>query len=221
MIHIFDVDYTVIKKPSAWYFLLEALHKGIISISQIRQLPFEWIRYKLGRPNMDFIEDAVKHLAGIEEKTLEQTAHACFERRIKPNIYTGAAQLIREAVERGERVILASSSLSALIQPLERFLNIEGSIASVLEFHDGKTSGRLAESSLFGPRKKTAVETWCAANNVNPHEVYFYSDSYTDLPLLEYCGRPVAVNPDRRLTRKARRRGWEILRFSETLGTAD
>jgi phosphoserine phosphatase len=43
--------------------------------------------------------------------------------------------------------------------------------------------------------------------------VRFYSDSYTDLPTLELCGQPVAVNPDRFLTRAAKQRGWDMLRF--------
>ena len=218
MIHIFDVDYTILKRPSAWYFLCEALNDGIISLSQIRYLPLAWMRYKIGHPNMDFIEDVVKHLAGIEKNVLEQTAEACFERRMKPDIYTGAAKLIRGAIARGEKVLFASSSLFTLIRPLEHFFGIEGSLASTLEFHDGKTSGRLAEDSLFGPRKKIAVETWCAENHVNPDDVCFYSDSYTDLPLMRICGKPVAVNPDRTLAKEAYKHNWDVLRFSQTLG---
>ena len=218
MIHIFDVDYTILKRPSAWYFLCEALQEGIISLSQIRYLPIAWIRYKIGHPNMDFIEDVVKHLAGFEKTVLEQTAEACFERRMKPNIYTGAAKLIRGAIGRGEKVIFASSSLYTLIQPLERFFGIEGSIASVLEFRDGRTSGRLSEDSLFGHRKKNAVELWCAENRIHPDDICFYSDSYTDLPLMRSCGKPVAVNPDRTLAREAYKHNWDILRFSQTLG---
>ena len=218
MIHIFDVDYTILKRPSAWYFLCEALNDGIISLSQVRYLPIAWIRYKIGHPNMDFIEDVVKHLAGLEKSVLEQTAEICFERRMKPNIYTGAANLIRGAIGRGEKVIFASSSLYTLIQPLEHFFGIEGSIASALEFHDGKTSGRLAEDSLFGPRKKDAVEIWCAENRVHLNDVCFYSDSYTDLPLMQFCGKPVAVNPDQTLAKAAHKYKWDILRFSQTLG---
>jgi len=218
MIRIFDVDYTVIKKPSTWYFLREALDKGIISLSQIRRFPFEWIRYKLGNPNMSFIQEAVRHFAGIEQDILEQTARDTFERRMKANIYTGAANLIREALDRGEKVIFATSSFHTLIQPLERFFGIEGSIANTLEFSGGKTSGRIVGNSFFGPHKKTAVEAWLEKNNFSPNDVCFYSDSYTDLPLLEFCGKPVAVNPDWILARKAKKQKWDIIRFTSTLG---
>jgi phosphoserine phosphatase len=41
----------------------------------------------------------------------------------------------------------------------------------------------------------------------------FYSDSITDLPLLEAVGTPIIVNPDARLRRHAKRRGWRIERW--------
>ncbi|GHV71258.1 hypothetical protein AGMMS49928_22270 [Spirochaetia bacterium] len=217
MHHIFDVDYTVIRNSTTWYFLLEAMGRGVIGFSQIRGLPFEYLRYKLGRANQDFIEDAVKHIAGIEQSVLEDIAAVCFTRRLRANIYRGAADLIKEIQNRGERVFFATSSFYTLIKPLEQFLGIEESVASTLEFAEGKTSGRLVGSSFFGAKKKGAVEAWLKERSICPGEVRFYSDSYTDLPLLEYCGQPVAVNPDRFLEREAKKRGWEIIRFKETL----
>jgi HAD superfamily hydrolase (TIGR01490 family) len=216
MVHIFDVDYTLIRKSTSWYFLLEALGEGVIRFGQLRRLPFEWFRYKAGFPNQHFIEEAVKGLSGINRAVLENLADSCFTRRIKTNIYTGGVKLIRELQNRGETVILATSTFHTLLGPLEQFLGISGSIASSLEFIDGKTSGRLTGASLFGKNKKTAVEAWAGERGVSPEEVSFYSDSYTDLPLLEWSGHPVAVNPDRFLVREAKRRGWEILRFRET-----
>jgi HAD superfamily hydrolase (TIGR01490 family) len=217
MVYIFDVDRTVIRKTSAWFFLREAVRAGLIRLSQIYTLPFEFIRYKLGNPNMDFIENTVKKMAGINKSDLERIAQTCFERQIRPNIYAGAAALVWEAIGRGEQVIFASSSLDVMIQPLEHFFGIEGSLASRLEFSGGKTTGRLEGNSLFGQKKKEAVETWLKQRGISPDSACFDSDSYTDIPLLEFCGRPVAVNPDRFLKKKALNRGWEIKYFKETV----
>ena len=217
-VHIFDIDYTVIKKSSALHFLREAMKDGLIHFSQIRGLPLEWIKYKLGHPDLDFVEKAVQRLAGLEKSVLERIAEDCFERRIRPNIYTGAARLIREAQNRGEKVIFATSSLRVIIQPLERFFGMEGSLAGDLEFVNGITTGRLVGDSFFGIKKKKAVQAWLEKSGVRPEEARFYSDSYTDIPLLEFCGKPAAVNPDRALAREARRRGWEILRFRTVIG---
>ena len=218
MVHIFDVDNTILKNTSAWHFLCEAMSEGIIRFSQVHRLALDWLMYVFGHPNIDFIEDTVKHLEGIEQGVLERAAQACFERRMRPNIYTGAARLIGEALGRRERVVFATASFGTIIQPLEQFLATESSIASDLEFHDGKTTGRIAGSSLFGDKKKAAVQEWLERNKLPPGEACFYSDSYTDIPLLEFCGKPVAVNPDRILAREAKKRGWETLRFTKTLG---
>jgi len=217
MTHIFDIDSTVIKNTSAWYFLREAIGAGVIKSSQIKKLPLEWLRYKFGKPNVDFIEEAVTHLAGIEREALEQAAENCFRRYMRPNIFTDAKNLINELINSGEKVIFATSSFYTIIRPLECFFGIEGSIASELEFLNNKTTGRIQGKSCFGENKKTAVETWLKVNNIKKEAAFFYSDSYTDLPLLEICGKPTAVNPDRFLAKEAKKRGWEILHFRKTI----
>jgi HAD superfamily hydrolase (TIGR01490 family) len=217
-VHIFDVDHTVVRKTSTEYFTQMALKEKIIRFSQVSHLLVDWIKYKLALPDNDFIENTVKKLAGIQKSALERVSNDCFKKRIKPNIYTGAKSIIDELLKNGEKVIFATSSFDFIIKPLEDFFGIEGSLACQLEYSQGKTTGSLVGYSFFGPKKKTAAQVWMENNAINPQNASFYSDSYTDLPLLEYCGNPVAVNPDGILARKAKKRGWKILRFKEVLG---
>jgi len=218
MLHIFDVDQTVVRKTTTEYFILTAMRGRIIRFSQVSRLPFDWIRYKLARPDMDFIENTVKKLSGIEKDDLLRASEESFEKHIKPNIYSGAAALITGALEKGERVIFATSSFDFIIKPLEEYFGIKGSIACELEYSNGRTTGSLVGCSSFGHKKKTAAQAWFEKNGVKKEDVSFYSDSYTDIPLLEYCGNPVAVNPDGILAREAKSRGWEIMRFKDVIG---
>ncbi|MDR2151116.1 MAG: HAD-IB family hydrolase [Spirochaetaceae bacterium] len=213
-IHIFDVDYTIIRKTTAHYFIPEALAAGVIKAWQLRSLAFAWLRYKMGWADQNFIAQSVRYLSGIDQKTLDSLAEAAFTKRMQAQVYTQARQLIENLQQNGEPVYLATSSLYPLIQPLERFLKVKDSLATVLEFADGKATGRLIDSAPFGCTKKTMVEAWLTSRNYKPSEVNFYSDSYTDMPLLQWCGHPVAVNPDSRLAREAARRAWTILHFS-------
>ena len=217
-VHLFDVDYTLIKKSTSWYFFLEALRQKKVSLGQFRQLPLEWLSYKLGRANEDFIAQAVAHLTGIDKQVMENLVNDYFIRRLKPNIYAEGARLIRSLQEKGEPVHLATSSFDILIRPLEDHFSLTDSINSALEFVDGKTSGRTRGLIPFGKNKKNAVEAWLKARSIPAEDTYFYSDSYTDMPVLEFCGHPLAVNPDHILEREAKRRGWPVLRFRETLG---
>ena len=213
MIHVFDVDHTVLGGSSMRYFLLEAVKTGVVRLRQLRRLPLAWLKYKLGRPDFDFIARAVELLPGIAEDDLRRVARASFEKGMRRDIYPGAARLIREALAKGEKVVFASASLDVAIEPLKRFLGVEDSLACRLEFAGGKTTGRLLGQSPFGPGKRDAVKEWMERRGLDPGGASFYSDSYADIPLLEFCGRQVAVNPDRRLAKTARRRGWEIVHF--------
>ncbi|MDR2700906.1 MAG: HAD-IB family hydrolase [Spirochaetaceae bacterium] len=217
-VHIFDVDHTVVRKTSTEYFVQMALKEKVIRFSQINHLLIDWVKYKLAFPDINFIEHTVKKMAGMQKNDLERVSAACFIKRIKPNIYSSAKSLIDEALKNGEKVIFATSSFDFIIKPLEQFFGIEGSLACQFEYSQGKTTGNLVGYSSFGPKKKTAAQAWMGKNAVNPQNVSFYSDSYTDLPLLEYCGNPIAVNPDGILERKAKKRGWKILYFKDVLG---
>jgi phosphoserine phosphatase len=88
-------------------------------------------------------------------------------------------------------------------------VGIEHTLCSRLEVVDGRFTGRLAER-CFGVHKVTLAERFAADHGIDLGRSAFYSDSYNDLPMLERVGTPVAVNPDQRLRRHARRAGWRI-----------
>ena len=97
-IHFFDVDHTLLRSSTSRYFLTEALRRRVVTFRQLRQLPLEWLRYKAGRARQDFIEIAVKRLAGLEHRVVGDLARACFDKAIKANLY-------REGLWRTKRLI--------------------------------------------------------------------------------------------------------------------
>ena len=74
------------------------------------------------------------------------------------------------------------------------------------DLHTGKPQGELC----YGPGKVRYAEALAGQLGGSLQAAAFYSDSYSDLPMLEAVGRPVAVHPDPRLRREALRRGWPI-----------
>jgi putative phosphoserine phosphatase/1-acylglycerol-3-phosphate O-acyltransferase len=86
-------------------------------------------------------------------------------------------------------------------------------VASELEVEAGAFTGR-PRALCFGRHKVALAERWAAAHGVDLARSYFYSDSFNDLPLLERVGSPITVNPDGRLSRLAKQRGWPIMRWS-------
>ena len=86
-------------------------------------------------------------------------------------------------------------------------------LATELEVKDGAVTGK-PRALCFGTHKVTLAEKWAAAHGIDLGRSYFYSDSFNDLPMLERVGTAIAVNPDARLERHARRRGWPTMRWT-------
>ena len=82
---------------------------------------------------------------------------------------------------------------------------------------EGAFTGRFDGPFVYGPGKVEAMEAFAAEHGIDLAESYAYSDSLSDLPMLEAVGHPVVVNPDPALAAIAKREGWQTMRF-ERLG---
>jgi phosphoserine phosphatase len=75
-------------------------------------------------------------------------------------------------------------------------------------------TGELSGPFCYAEGKVEAIRELAAWEGFDLAECYAYSDSASDLPMLQAIGHPVAVNPDGRLERYARDHGWPIVVFS-------
>ncbi len=217
-IHIFDVDHTLIRQSTGRCFLKEALKHHIITIPQIMNFPIKYLLYKLSLLNPDFIKVEVRKLKGIKLEFLQELSIQSFNRQMKAQIYTDAIKLVDKLKKEGHRVIAATSSVDFLIEPVLELIGITEFISSRLEIIDGITTGELDGEPAFGDSKKKAVESYFKSENLSFKDAVFYSDSYNDLPLLNLCDIAIPVNPDKKLLKLAKSRGWECLFFSDILG---
>ncbi|MDR0909550.1 MAG: HAD-IB family hydrolase [Spirochaetaceae bacterium] len=216
-VHFFDVDYTLLPKSSTFFFLKEARQQNVLSRNDVRRFPLELIRYKLGLIHYDFIEMALTKLTGKSLLAMQQVAEECFERRIKPILFTEGIEKIKHLIQAGERVVFATSAFGQQIEPFKRFYGVEEAITSTLEVdpQTGFLTGRSVGKPLFGDNKRQKVVEWLQNEGIEPNEASFYTDSYTDLPLLKEIGEQICVNPDRFLIREAKKNKWEILHWEK------
>ncbi len=118
--------------------------------------------------------------------------------------------------EAGRDTYLVTASPIEIVQSLSEELGMTGAIATVAETVDGVYTGRLSEPFCYGPAKADAIVAMADRHDYDLALCYAYSDSASDLPMLEVVGHPVAVNPDNGLEAVARSRGWPIVEFSRT-----
>jgi hypothetical protein len=133
---------------------------------------------------------------------------------VEPIVFDEALDLIREHRAAGRKVFIVSTSPEEIVAPLAQFLGVDEALATRAELDSGGRYTGRTERYCYGPEKVVAMEDAARRDGIDLAASYAYSDSATDMPMLEAVGHPVAVNPDRELLRAARARSWEVRRFS-------
>jgi phosphoserine phosphatase len=87
-------------------------------------------------------------------------------------------------------------------------------IATRMEIEDGRYTGGI-EYYAYAEEKARAIRELAETMGYDLDACYAYSDSVTDVHMLEAVGHPHAVNPDRELRRIAASRGWPVLVFTK------
>jgi len=140
---------------------------------------------------------------------------------VTPIIYAEALELIEQHRAAGRRVFIVSASPSESVEPLADHLEVDEAIASRARIDDeGCYTGEMAFYA-YGDNKAVAMREIAEREDIDLSESWAYSDSASDLPMLEAVGHPVVVNPDRELARIARDRQWEVRKFERPVRLRD
>ncbi|HET6451970.1 MAG TPA: HAD-IB family hydrolase [Spirochaetia bacterium] len=210
-IDFFDVDHTLTRRSSGGRFVAAAMRQSVLPRRLLFILPWYSLMYRLGLFRPRAYADGFPSLRGVTRETLQRIARSSFDGALKADLFPSAVRLVRDRQAAGRRVVLATSSLDLIVQPLAEFLGVDHVLATEMEFRDGACTGRFAGTPMFRAAKKARVLSYLEAEGVAAADCAFYSDSIYDLPLLESVGHPVVVNPDFRLRWIARRRGWKVM----------
>jgi HAD superfamily hydrolase (TIGR01490 family) len=148
---------------------------------------------------------------GLRREWLESLSDDLFERVIRPEIYPSAKSLVEADRQQGYRVVLVSGALDFDLPALVRYFRFDGVLCNRLVFQNGAATGEVVAPLLAEDSKRQALLAWCRQYNVDLAQSKAYSDSLSDLPMLEAVGQPAVVHPERRLRQIAAARGWPIL----------
>ena len=166
-------------------------------------------------------QTALRLAAGWEQEGLQRFARDHLAEVIEPIVYDEALDLFAHHRAEGRLLILVSASPIEIVAPLADYLGVDEFIATTPEIDDdGKYTGEV-EFYAQGPDKALAINRLAKNLSIDLAGSWAYSDSATDLPMLEAIGHPVAVNPDRELRRIAEVRGWLIREFDNPVPLGD
>jgi HAD superfamily hydrolase (TIGR01490 family) len=149
-------------------------------------------------------------LRGRHEADFAEQCQRLVEDRVLPLLLPAGLRTIEQHRDRGHALALLSTSPRYIVEPVARALSVEAVGATDFEVQGGRLTGQLKGPACFGPGKIHFAEQLGRSHNLNVDASWFYTDSYTDLPMLERVSHKVVVNPDPRLRRTARSRGWPV-----------
>ncbi|MGH9188071.1 MAG: HAD family hydrolase [Acidimicrobiales bacterium] len=221
----FDLDKTVIARASMVAFGRPLYREGLISRwlllrALYGQLVYLYLGADEGR--LQRMRDSVLALTkGWDQNHVRSIVREALAEVVEPIVFAEALDLIAEHQEASRTVFIISASPEEIVVPVAEWLGVHDVIATRSHIDDqGRYSGTL-EFYSYGPAKADAMRDIAAARDIHLDASYAYSDSATDLPMLEAVGHPVAVNPDRELLRAARERDWEIRSFTQPIRLRD
>ncbi len=170
-----------------------------------------FVQYKLSVLDVERVaRDVVRDYCGQEVGALEREVQEWFHREIEATITVQGRRAIEAHRAAGHLPVLLTSGPRFSTRPLQSQLNVDHLLCSELETRAGVLTGRYLPPPCYGAGKVTRAEDFAATHDISLESSYFYTDSYTDLPMLERVGQPRAINPDLRLSRHARTHGWKI-----------
>ncbi len=214
----FDLDKTIIAKSSAFVFSRAFFQEGLINRRAVLKSAYAQFMYLLAGADTEQMERMRAHITAqctgwdIAQVTaiVEETLHDL----VDPLVYAEATDLIATHRRRGEDIVVVSASGVEVVQPIAKMIGATHSVATRMVTQNGRYTGDV-EFYCAGENKALAARQLAEEQGYEMGLCHAYSDSITDLPLLEAVGHPTAVNPDRALRREAAQRGWPVLAFSK------
>jgi HAD superfamily hydrolase (TIGR01490 family) len=217
----FDLDKTIIARAALVAFSGPLHRAGYLSRWLVlRALYGQFVFHYFGADDERMAkmrESALRVTRGWPQAHIRELVEAAIDEVIDPIIYAEALELIRHHRDEGHRVYIVSASPEEVVVPLARHLGADQAIATRARLDaEGRYTGEV-EFYAFGPFKAQAMRDEADRHGIDLDASYAYTDSATDLPMLETVGHPVAVNPDRELLKAATAREWEIRVFERPI----
>jgi HAD superfamily hydrolase (TIGR01490 family) len=165
-----------------------------------------------------FNEVFFREYRGMSRDWLLGLSRELFQQVVRPSLHPGAQELLERDRAAGYRLALVTGEVDIALGLVVNCLGFDILISNRLEFQNGFATGEVVRPLIAGQAKADAMVKLCRDQSIPIAGCKSYSDSFSDVPMLEAVGKPAAVNPDRRLRRTATERGWPILDLRQNGG---
>lgn len=220
----FDLDKTVIAKSSTLAFSKPFFNQGLLNRQAVLKSTYAQFLFLMSGADHDQMDRMRSYLTnmctGWDVEQVKSIVAETLHDIVDPLVFAEAANLIADHKLCGRDVVVVSASGEEIVTPIARELGANHSMATRMVVEGGKYTGDV-DFYCFAEGKVTAIRELAAREGYALEHCYAYSDSVTDLPMLEAVGHPAVVNPDRTLRKEAAARGWPVLTFTRPVSLRD
>jgi HAD superfamily hydrolase (TIGR01490 family) len=209
---LFDMDRTLLRVDSARLYTQFRRDRGEASLVDALRVALWATQYTFGVIDAPKVaRKALESFRGRAETWLVESCADLFPKYVLPEVQQAGRQAVRKHRDAGDFVAIVTGATRYVAEPVAAELGIDHVICSELELDaEGCFTGRVVEPLCYGLGKIERTAKVAEREGFRIEDAFFYSDSITDLPLLEVVKAPIVINPDRRLRRIANQRGWPI-----------
>jgi HAD superfamily hydrolase (TIGR01490 family) len=210
----FDLDKTLLSINSSRLVVMEARKRKFMRTRDYYQAIYFSImhRFDLKDPG-EIVRSMMKWIKGLNEDEFISLMNQYAIGPIIASIRNEMTGIINEHRQHHGKVILLSSAMPYICDPVAEATGMDDVVCSRLEVTAGRFTGKTIGPLVFGPEKAVRMKAYCETHGFDPSAAYYYGDAYSDRFVLSLVGSPVCVSPERRLRHLARREGWDILDF--------
>ena len=210
-----DLDGTLLDVNSARLWLAREWKHRRVSVGQAAKAIGFLVAYRLGLADIEkATREALRLVGGLEEDEVRRWTHEWFDSEVAIHAAPGSWPTIAEHRRLGHALVLLTSASPYEAERAAELFGLDAWLSSSYEVEHGRFTGEPVVPLCYGSGKVLYAEGHAEREGIDLGRSYFYTDSYTDMPILERVGRPRVVSPDMRLRLAARRRGWPVLDWS-------
>jgi HAD superfamily hydrolase (TIGR01490 family) len=208
---LFDVDKTLVTANTARLYVLWRMSRREAGLSEFWLMVRVLARYAFGALNAeDAAREGFRTIVGYSEERMREECLGWYKNVVSPRISAHGRREVERLQQDGTVCAILTSATPYVAEPLAKELGIEHVICTRLEVSGGVFTGGWDPPLCYGSGKVVRANAWAKQHGVDLREASFYSDSITDLPMLEAVGEPRVVNPDLRLRLLAQKRGYPV-----------
>ena len=217
---IFDLDYTLTRRGTWGRFVWKNLR-----YRPQRWLPFlcatvkAQLQYKSGKTSRVFVKQEMMRwsMVGARKEDIIRMAEEFADKEIEQGLRPGAWRALESHRVKGDTIVIASAAVCVIVDAIARRLDVEHWVATEMKWEDGRLAPDFASENCYGPQKLERVKRLIDNNPALKHNhthITMYSDSYSDIEILRFCDKGVAVNADRRLAKVSGEEGFDRVNWS-------